>query len=138
MAAVSLEIAAADAAAIEELLYHSVWLIDHGQADRAPETLAPDGTVRGLGEPMDHEGFSAWARARAENTARKTRHLIGNVRLSALPDGRVRGSSTLIVVALEGGDRPELSFVGDQEDVFVRGDDGAWLIVERKLTPIWA
>ena len=139
MAAVATGIEPADSQLIEEALYHAVWLMDHGLADRAPETLASDGRVIGLGpEPMDHEAFSAWALARAENTARKTRHLISNIRLSGLPDGRVRATSTLVVYAVEGDRAPELSFIGDQEDVMVRGASGSWLVAERKLTPMAA
>jgi 3-phenylpropionate/cinnamic acid dioxygenase small subunit len=138
MAAIG-NLSSAHAQAIEDLLYRSVWLLDHGQADRVPETLAPDGLVYGLAEdPMDHARFSAWARERAANASRKTRHLISNIRLSALPDGRVRGRSTLVVFAIDEGNAPELSFVGDQEDIFVQAADGQWTIFERRLVALGA
>lgn len=137
MATVSVDIAPGDAQAIEELLYQSVWLTDHGQADRLPETLARDGRVYGLGsESMDHAQFADWARRRAANATRKTRHLVSNIRLRALPDGRVRGDSILVIYALDGTDGPELSFVGDQVDVFVHAETGEWLIAERRLVPL--
>jgi SnoaL-like domain len=137
MAGVSGEINREDVEAIERLIYVSGWLTDHGRADELPGTLAADGTVHGLGpKPMDHTAFTEWAKARAANTARRTRHQIGNVHLTAMPDGRVRGTAVVVIWATEGNAPPQAGFVGNWEDIFVRTADGRWLIQQRRLTSI--
>jgi hypothetical protein len=130
------QIAASDAAAIEALLSDGAWLIDHGQADRLPATLAPNATVHGLGpDVLDRAGFTAWANARAENRSRRTRHAISNIRLTAIEDGRVRATTLVVIWVAELGDPPRLSFLGDWVDVLVRHDT-RWLIAERHLIPM--
>lgn len=126
-------IPADDVRAIEALLVTSAWLIDHGQADQLPATLSHDGEVHEMGpEPMDHAAFTEWANQRAANTLRQIRHVISNTRLFAMDDGRVHGASLVTIWAAEGAD-PQLSVVGDWEDIYVKTSDGRWLIHERRL-----
>jgi SnoaL-like domain len=137
MAAISGTISTEDAQAIEDLIYRGAWLTDHGRADELPATLAPDGTVHGLGpEPLDHAAFTEWAKRRAANTARRTRHLIGNVQLTAIANGQVRGTSVVVIWAVEGSAAPQVGFIGSWEDVFIRTAEGRWLTLERRLVSI--
>jgi hypothetical protein len=139
MAAVSGEIAPDDVHAIEGLIYTSGWLTDHGRADQLPETLAPNGIVHGLGpQPMDHAAFTEWARLRAANNSRRTRHLIGNVQLRALANGRVQGSSVVVIWASEDSAPPQAGFIGSWEDIFVKTPDDRWHVEERRLVSITA
>ena len=137
MAGVSVKIDPADVQALEELIYAGGWLTDHGRAGELPDTMAPEATVHGLGpEPMNHAAFTEWARRRAAQTARRTRHHIGNVQLTAMADGRVRGTSVVVIWAIEGNSTPQPGFIGSWEDIFVRTADGRWLVQERKLISI--
>jgi SnoaL-like domain len=137
MAGVSGEIGLEDVQAIEGLIYASGWLTDHGRAEELPATLAPDGTVHGLGpEPMDHAAFTEWATGRAANKERRTRHHIGNVHLTAMSDGRVQATAVVVIWAIDGDAAPRAGFIGSWEDIFVRAADGRWLVQQRKLVSI--
>lgn len=137
MVAVTGDISAEDVRAIEDLLFTGAWLIDHGQADQVPATLSRDGMVYGMGpEPKDHAGFTEWAAQRAANTSRQTRHVVSNTRLMVTADGRVQGRSVVTIWAAEGAEAPQLSFIGDWEDVYVKAPNGGWLVQERRLVPM--
>ncbi len=124
--------------AVEALVAEHAWLIDHGQADRISELYAEDGKMYGVGPDLiGRDAIAAWSLSRAAMRDRVSRHVCTNLRLVPVSEDEVHGTSILAVFRHDGpGARPTVPFmVGDCEDVFRRGADGAWRIAERRMTP---
>jgi len=132
-------------AEIEELLIETAYLLDRSRFDELvehytddceitrplpPFTTAQTGVIRGRTGLAQSYAGPEWPR-----TPRTMRHVITNVRLTPLADGRIASTSTWTGYRHEGSglsvSRPMA--VGDYEDELRRDADGRWRIHRRKI-----
>lgn len=124
---------------IEAMLVEWAWLIDHGRADEAVAFYAPDAeqtiqgdTARGIAAIGDR------LRRRAAMQQRVSRHVIGNLRLSAESDARIRGSWILTLYRTDGiPDSPVPHMICDVDDIYARTADRQWKIANRRVVPVF-
>ncbi len=114
--------------------------------DPAPaEDLFTEDSVFELGSLVlnGRAELGAFFRRRKETSAasaRSTRHLSANLRLRGLEAGKVRASTTVLVMTGYGAFpiASEIPAIGDFEDVCVLGPEGSWLFERRKATSVFA
>jgi SnoaL-like domain len=120
---------------IEALIFEHAWLIDHHQSARLADLYTENGRLTGIG--LNHVGRQAirkYGEDRARMTDRIARHVYGNLRLIPLSTDRVEGHVTITLYRHDGpGGLPEANAMADAHDIYVRGEDGCWLIEERRL-----
>ncbi len=124
--------------AIAALVAEHAWLIDHGQADRTAELFTEDGRLLGLGPDLvGLDAIRAWGVSRAAIRERTSRHVCTNLRLVPVSADEIHGTVILTVYRYDGPDpgdtRPFM--VGDYDDIYRRGADGAWRFAQRRITP---
>jgi len=131
--------------AIEELLIETAYLLDRGRFDELVEhytedckitrTLPPfttgqTGVIHGRAGLAQSYAGPEWPR-----TPRTMRHVITNIRLTPLADGRIASTSTWTGYRHEGSglsaSRPMA--VGDYEDELRCAADGRWRIHRRTI-----
>ncbi len=121
--------------AIEQLLTEFAYRVDHGQADRVHELFTPDATLSTPAFVLNgRDEIEARFKARAQDTARRTRHFWSNLRLSREGMAIVAITNALTVVASEGV--APILMGGSSRDVCVRRDDG-WAFQSRALTIVF-
>ncbi len=126
--------------AIEALIHEHAWLIDHGAANRVPTLFTGDARLIGLGsDRIGRDAITAWALARAAMSDRTSRHVQTNIRIEPGSGGTMRGTVVLTVYRHDGpglGSSAPL-LIGEYEDIYAQGADGAWRIAERRLTVLF-
>jgi 3-phenylpropionate/cinnamic acid dioxygenase small subunit len=132
-------------AEIEELLIETAYLLDRGRFDEVVEHYTEDCEITrplppfATGQTGAIHGRTGLAQSYAgpewPRTARTMRHVITNVRLTPLGDGRIAATSTWTGYRHEGSglsvSRPMA--VGDYEDELRRDADGRWRIHRRNI-----
>jgi ketosteroid isomerase-like protein len=121
--------------AIEVLLTEFAYRVDHGQADRVHELFTVDATLATPAFVLNgRDEIEARFKARAQDTARRTRHFWSNLKLSREGGAIVAITNALTVVAPEGA--APILMGGSSRDVCVRRDAG-WAFQSRALTIIF-
>ncbi len=121
--------------AIEELLTEFAYRVDHGQADRVHELFTADATLSTPAFVLNgRDEIEARFKARAQDTARRTRHFWSNLRLSREGMAIVAITNALTVVASEGV--APILMGGSSRDVCVCRDAG-WAFQSRALTIVF-
>lgn len=121
--------------AIEALLTEFAFRVDHGQADRVHELFTPDATLSTPAFVLNgRDEIETRFKARAQDTARRTRHFWSNLRVSREGDAIVAVTNALTVVAPEGV--APILMGGSSRDVCVRRHDG-WAFQSRALTIVF-
>lgn len=126
------------------LAVKAFWLIDHGRASEVSEMFSSDG-ILAFGERAPFAGeikgiaaITEFFNTRQANTAMITRHILANLMVLSESDSEV--SVTYVMTAHRGttpGGAPDVSFVADVNDTYVRDGDG-WSIAYRLVDPIFA
>ncbi len=133
---------ASDRTAIEELLYRSFWLIDHGQARTCADLFTTDGKLTfgaGAPKPGTIEGgdIAAAMTARQAQTGVTSRHILSNVIIVQVDQDKATMLSLLTLFRTDTDDlRSEVKSVADIEDVVVRHGP-EWKIEHRTITPVF-
>lgn len=127
---------------IEQLLYRSFWLIDHGRAAECAALFAPDASLTfGPGAPQPgtiHGPAIATAMAaRQAQVAVTSRHILSNIIVEDEGEGRATMRSLLTLFRTDTDDRrPIVKSVADIEDAVVKMG-GEWKIAARTIQPIF-
>lgn len=121
----------------------AIWYdIDVGDSTNVQHYFTPDAKIYFndrapvVGRQDIHDGYQA-RRARGP---RVSRHVVSNVFVTGYDENTAK---TICCIRLYAGDgvaplpHPEPLSVADQEDTFVRGDDGMWLVKERRITNLF-
>jgi ketosteroid isomerase-like protein len=126
---------------IDALNAEFAYLIDHGRSDEVADLFTPDGSYgRATGERSKGRAAirQAYA-ARSGRGIRTARHLFTNLRL--VYEGPTRATGTvLLTLFAEDGPPPhpaEPNLVSEYEDIYERGEDGAWRYVSRTVTTLF-
>ena len=126
--------------AIEALVQEHAWLIDHGQARRVADLFAEDGQLLGIGaDKLGRAAIADWAGQREDMQDRRSRHVQTNLRLEPLSSGRVGGTVVLTLYRHDGagaGSAVPL-LVGEYQDIYQQGPEGAWRFAERRLSTLF-
>ena len=128
-----------DRLAIEALVVEHSFLIDHGRAGSVADLYTEDARVLGIGALKEgRAAIGAWAAEREAMTDRRSRHVLGNLRLQAVSSDTVRGTVVLTLYRHDGaGDGSASPFlIGEYEDVLRRSAD-RWLFAERRLSVLF-
>jgi 3-phenylpropionate/cinnamic acid dioxygenase small subunit len=133
-------------AEIEELVVENAYLLDRGRFEEIVLLYTEDCEVIRPLPPFTERrldtirGRAALAESYADpaawpKTPRTMRHVVSNLRLTELADGRVQGTVAWTGYRYEGaGISVSIPMaVGDYEDEYVRGKDGRWRIHRRKI-----
>jgi 3-phenylpropionate/cinnamic acid dioxygenase small subunit len=123
---------------VEALLVEWAWLIDHGRAVQAAALYAEDsiqqvGGVRTEGQDSIRKNLER----RAAMTARTSRHLVSNVRLTRKPAETIEANWILTLFRSDDANKPArpLMICDVQDHLFVH--DGAWKIGSRTISTIF-
>jgi 3-phenylpropionate/cinnamic acid dioxygenase small subunit len=122
-------------AEIEALVFEYAWLVDHGHADQIPDLYTVDGTFAAVDPPaVGRDQLRSWAEERTRQTARTTRHIHPNIRLTRVSDDEVHGCIALILFRSDTADvaNTKPRFIGEYNDVYRYVND-RWLIQRRAL-----
>lgn len=125
--------------AIEELNARFAQCLDEADYDGLPALFTADARyVSGARELHGGEGVRAFFAERARLGARTTRHLGTSLQLRFEGTCSARGHSVWLSFACnEPAPVAKVTpfMVADFDDLYVRGDDGAWRLHERRITP---
>ena len=117
--------------------------VDTNWGRGAHEYFVEDGTFQASNDTIfrgrkEIKNFYTWRESRG---ARVARHLINNFRVSITDEAHATTNWVLCLYAADGSpvlpSLPPIQ-VSDSVDVCVRGSDGAWRYVSRKLTSLFA
>ncbi|QUT06820.1 nuclear transport factor 2 family protein [Sphingobium phenoxybenzoativorans] len=128
---------------IEELLYRSFWLIDHGRAEKCAELFTKDGALTfGPGAPspgtISGADIAISMSRRQAQSAVTSRHVLSNILIEDDGDGKATMRSLLTLFRTESNDmRSEVKSVADIEDIVAYNGTG-WKIEHRTITPIFS
>ena len=122
---------------IESLVVEHAWLQDNNrEAERLADLYTDDGRFYGI-EPecRGRAAILEYGRKRTKLTGRRARHVIANLRLVPLEDGRIAGQLTIMLFRHVGdGIGPaEPCALADAHDIYEKSSDGRWRIAERRL-----
>lgn len=127
----------ADRIEIQELLSRYSVAEDTGDADGAADLFVEDGTTVNPhgGATVGRDAIRAAAHKRWTNEANHTKvHWAANVLIEASEEGATAHSYNFIARA-DGTTAPEVESVVAKHDR-LRREDGRWLFVERRISPI--
>lgn len=133
-----------DSSPFADIIVATWYHVDVGDPGLVQNYFTPDATIffsRAdpiVGRQNIHDGYVA---RRANNSNRISRHVVSNVFVTSLGVDTAETACCMRLYAGEGSPPipgPEPVSVADQYDRFVRGDDGAWLIAERRLRALFA
>lgn len=131
-----------DRTQIEELLYRSFWLIDHGRAAECSGLFTADGSLTfGPGAPkpgtISGPDIATAMASRQAQSGVTSRHVLSNVLIEATGEDKAMMRSLLTLFRSDSDDlRSDVKSVADIEDIVVRhGSD--WKIAHRTITPIF-
>ncbi len=132
-----------DRNAIVELMHEFYWLIDQGNAVKTAPLFSPDARLV-FGPTTPHPGtvtgkdIPSFLATREKQLHVTTRHVLSNIRLTALSKKSVAGYSLLTLFR---SDTPVLesypASVADVNEVFVWTEAG-WLIQDREINLIFS
>ena len=126
--------------AIEALNAEFAWLIDHDHSDQVAELFVADGQYTAPGkEVVGRDAISAAYRDRSARGIRTSRHIFTNLRLQQLANGRVGGTSIMLLFGEDGPPPHPAKPLGvtDYDDVYVCEHDGKWRYASRRVTPLF-
>ena len=132
----------ADHIAVTQPLYRTFWLIDNGRASEAAAYFTTDGTLTfGAGAPkpgtLAGEQIAQAMYAREAQRQVTSRHILSNILVDSLGDGRARVRALLTLYRTESETlTPDVASVADIEDILVRSGD-EWKIAERLIQPVF-
>lgn len=118
--------------AVEQLVFDTFWLVDHGQADQVPRLCAPGFTMEALGMVLDLDTFTATMAQRVD-APYESRHLVSNFRAERLPDGRLSARYHVVAHRTDSPDPLVPQAISDWTDVYVSDGEGGWLISSRRI-----
>jgi SnoaL-like domain len=132
-----------DKSVFEGIIIATWYDIDVGDSTKIQDYFTPDGRlIFNDREPIvGRQAIRDGYQARLAAGERLSRHVISNVIVISSEPNRV---TTLCCLRLYAGDgkaplpHPEPISVTDQFDTFVRGEDGVWLIEERRLSNLFS
>jgi ketosteroid isomerase-like protein len=128
--------------AIDALNTEFAYLIDHDHSEGVADLFTESG-VQGVMGGQLVEGREAIRRSYAERKTRgvrTARHLFTNLRLTFESESRVRGSTILLLFAVDGPPPhyAEPLGVADYEDIYERDPNGRWRFVSRLIRPVFS
>lgn len=133
-------LAPGDRLAIEQLIQHHAWLIDHGEANKVGQLFAEDGALYGVGpDKIGREAIAEWGRQRAAMNERRSRHVQSNLLIEPIASDAARGWVVLTLYRHDGpgpGSATPL-LIAEYADRYARGPDGTWLFAKRRLTVLF-
>jgi ketosteroid isomerase-like protein len=115
--------------AIERMVIDYAAHIDAGEWAAVADYYVADGRMSRPTAPDDFvEGRAAILAAFLSRPARKSRHIVANIRVDVADDGQSATASSQILLFLEAGAAP---LVGSYADLLSHTDEG-WRFVERR------
>jgi ketosteroid isomerase-like protein len=122
---------------IEALNAEFAYLIDHGLSEGVADLFTEDGSYgRASGErTTGRAALRKIYEMRAARGARTAAHVFTNLRLTIESETQARGVTFLVLFAEDGAapQPAEVNLVSEYEDVYRRGDDGAWRYASRTV-----
>ncbi|MGE4429715.1 MAG: nuclear transport factor 2 family protein [Sphingobium sp.] len=130
---------------ISNLIAEHIWRIDHGRIMEALELYSSDPRLEFMPPAPRagaYEGRAAveeWFGERMKNAHVTCRHVLSNLRMTALENGQVSATHLLVMFrdGLEGRATTDPAFIADAEEKYIREADG-WKLAERIITPIFS
>lgn len=121
---------------IERLVYEHAWMIDNHRSEGLAELYTEDGRLYGIEpERKGRAALQAYGRDRAKRTDITARHVVTNLRLTPMDDGRISGEMFIILLRHVGPGigTADPCALADAHDIYVKDRDGKWKIAERRL-----
>lgn len=119
---------------IERLLSDFAWYADRGCGAEMAALFLPDGVLRVGGQDLaGRDAIASDCYRRAEDAARKTRHVWSNLRIESQANGCVHGTAIQLTFEMRGPDAPAHLRVNDVIDEFRRDAEGNWRFARRAI-----
>lgn len=129
---------------ITDIIVHCAKLVDSGHASRVADYFTEDGILEfgqyapNAGVTRGRDAIADFFLIREKNTAMVTRHLVSNVAVTF--DGESTARSEYVMTVYRGGKQgglPDVMFVADVQESYLKRPDGNWAIKSRLVDPVY-